>query len=436
MGCVTSVYRKIKKHVAEWNSFEDVTCRSDSFHLRTAIISTRVYIALLTASVTIIVAFLSLGDESKVNTIRNPSEETYQDLLRENATSLSCPCSRVTVPYLNFTWTTVDYHPVCSSVFVSQELIDRLFSPNIGRLYQGDFRALASNLFQLLAAFCSHAKRSVNDALEDFHSDTLLTTDVLLPESFKTQVQAYSEFLRLSTTNSVRRLLQSVRSTTQANGLQTVIQTSQILLKQIGGSFHVIRTDVDFFDFEHIDPDRRRCKCKSSVNCSTPLGFYENEMRLAQSITLSNMPIANLTGFLVGCNPVESLLRSTLECLFNSSCLNTIHRFIPSSNITSAYALNTGQTNFAPNMFIEELINELFIQNWTTNQSFSHYFAQCAPILCTYISIQRNNALFVLTKLLGFYGGLTAALRMCVPAIIGWWRKRKIINSEEPHPSE
>jgi hypothetical protein len=87
-------------------------------------------------------------------------------------------------------------------------------------------------------------------------------------------------------------------------------------------------------------------------------------------------------------------------------------------------------------MSIEAIINELFIQNWTTTQSFSNYFAKCAPILCTYTSIQRNNALYVFTKLLGLYGGLTTALRLCVPLIIGWWRKRKIINSEETHPGE
>jgi hypothetical protein len=110
--------------------------------------------------------------------------------------------------------------------------------------------------------------------------------------------------------------------------------------------------------------------------------------------------------------------------------------FIPSSNITNASVLNTSQTNFAPSMSIEEILNELFIQNWTTTQSFSNYFKQCAPILCTYTSIQRNNALYVLTKLLGLYGGVAAALRLCVPVIIGWWRKRKIINSEEPLPSE
>jgi hypothetical protein len=431
MGCVTSVYRKIKKHIAEWNSFEDLACRSNPFHLRTAIISTRVYVALLTVSVTIIIAFLSLGNESKVNIIQNPSQASYEDLLHKYATSLSCPCSRVTVPYLNFTWTTVEYHPVCSSVFVSQEWIDRLFTPNIGRIYQGDFHALASSLFQLLAAFCSHAKRSVNDALDDFHSDTLLTTDVLLPDSFNAQVQAYSEFLRISTANSVRRLLQSVRSTTHANGLQTVIQTSQILLKQLDDNFRVIQTDVEF-----LYADSSICRCKSSVNCSTPIGFYTSEMGLTQYITLSTKPMANLTGFLVGCNPVESLLRSTLECLFNSSCLKTIHEFIPSSNITGAYALNTSQTNFAPNMSIEEMISKLFIQNWITTQSFSNYFEQCAPIMCTYTSTQRNNALYILTKFLAFYGGLAAALRLCVPAIVGWWRKRKIINSEEPLPSE
>ncbi|UJR12141.1 hypothetical protein I4U23_016318 [Adineta vaga] len=197
MQCITLVLRKIK-NVAEWNAFKDAACRTDPFHLRTAIISTRVYVALLSISVIIIATFTFLDSQAQVNTIRNPSQATYEALFDKNATSLSCPCRRATVPYGNFTWTIVDYHPVCSSVFVSDDWINDLFSPDVGSFYQGDFRSSASNLFQVLASFCSHAKRSVHDALADFHSEILLTTDVLSSDSLKDKVKAKSDFVQKS----------------------------------------------------------------------------------------------------------------------------------------------------------------------------------------------------------------------------------------------
>ncbi len=74
---------------------------------------------------------------------------------------------------------------------------------------------------------------------------------------------------------------------------------------------------------------------------------------------------------------------------------------------------------------MEILINKLFLEKWFMNHSFANYYAQCAPMLCTYTIVQRNNALYVFTQLLGFYGGLTAVLRFCVPFIVLWSRKRR-----------
>lgn len=436
MRSVGVILGQLKKYVAQLNLFEDQASRLDPFHLRAAIVSTRIYITLLTASIIILIVFTSLETQSQINIIRNPSQSTYEGLLDKNVTPLACPCSRLTIPYGHFTETIVDYHPVCSSFFVSKDWIDNLFSPDIGRLYQADFRASASGLFQLLAAFCSHANRSVHDALDDFYYQTLLTTDVLLPISFKDQVTIKSEFVRTSTINSVLRLLQIVRTTTHANELKTVLQTSKLSLKQnvADDVFHLVEADISFFYV-----DSTECKCKSNRNCSMPTAFFDiNQIQLSQTIVPFEwiQPVANLNGFFVGCNPIESLLQSTLECLFDSSCLATIGTFIPSTNIIAVRPLNTSQTRFAMNMSIETIINDLFIENWSTQQSFSNYFSQCAPIQCTYTTVQDNNALYVLTKLLGIYGGLTAALRFCVPLVIAWCRKRRIISSVEPRPGE
>jgi hypothetical protein len=434
MGSAVGVAGQIKKYVTQLNFFENEISRSNPFHLRTSIISTRVYIALLSVCLIIIVVFNSLDSQFQVETLRNPSAADYEALLKQNVSSLSCPCSHVTIPYGNVTSTTIDYHPVCSSVFVSDDWINHLFSPDIGRMYQADFRASASSLFRLLATFCSQANRSVHDGLEDFHTETLLTPYVLSPDSFEVQVQVKSRFLRLSIANSVRRLLQIVRSTTHANGLLTALQTSKIFSidEAWGGRFSLKAVDTRFYT-----TDSKWCKCTAWLNCSIPSGFFNISYKnLSQDIVSTDASIETLPGFFVGCNPVESLLQSTLECLFNRSCLQTIRTFIPSTNIIDVNTLNINQTHFAVNMSIKAIINSLFIENWSTNQSFSNYFVQCAPILCTYTSVKRNSALYVLTKLLGLYGGLTTTLRLCIPLIISWWYKRRVNDSGQPRPSE
>jgi hypothetical protein len=439
MQTIAVIARKAKKHVAELNLFVDEAPHSDPFHLRTAIVSARIYIVLLTVLVTILIVFTSLATQSEVRTIRNPSQADYENLLNKNTSSLSCSCRCVTIPYGNFTSTTVDYHPVCSSMFVSPGWINRLFRPDIASIYQGDFRALASSYFQLLATFCSHANRSVQDALNNFHSETLVTPDVLLPDSLKTQIEVKSKFLQFSTENSARQLLQLVRNTTQANALLTALSTSTMMIKiDIINDSSFMRMPI-LFRYN----DRTECNCMSNRSCSMPSGFFDIDTeRLSAFIGLwaeskiVRKPLANMTGFFVGCTAVESLLQSTLECLFDWSCLETVKTFIPSSNITGVYPLNKNQTEFDPNTTIEIIINELFIENWTMKPSFSNYYAQCAPIQCTYTVVQRNDALYVLTKLLTIYGGLTATLRLLVPFIVGWWRKRRVIVLTEPRPSE
>ncbi|CAF4067976.1 unnamed protein product, partial [Rotaria sp. Silwood1] len=74
-------------------------------------------------------------------------------------------------------------------------------------------------------------------------------------------------------------------------------------------------------------------------------------------------------------------------------------------------------------MTIEELTNELFLETWPTVISFSNYYNHCRPYLCAYTFTQRN-ILYVVTKVLGIYGGLTTVLRFCVPLIVAWWRNQ------------
>ncbi|CAF1192521.1 unnamed protein product [Adineta ricciae] len=141
-------------------------------------------------------------------------------------------------------------------------------------------------------------------------------------------------------------------------------------------------------------------------------------MQISPFLHFQQSPIYYVPGF-----PVEALLQSTLECLFDWSCLKTIHTFIPSSNITDATPLDTNKTRFTPNTSIRTIVSSLFIENWTTEQSFSDYYAQFAPNLCTYTSVHHNNVLYIITKLSGLCGELSAVRRLCIPFMIERWRK-------------
>jgi hypothetical protein len=149
------------------------------------------------------------------------------------------------------------------------------------------------------------------------------------------------------------------------------------------------------------------CNCATSRFC-------------VQSSTLDDWIVL---GFKVGCLPVESLLQSTMECLYDSACLDNITLFI--SNSTSIFdPLDLSiSTRFARNATVNEIVESLFIESWITNISFDDYFTECRPSSCTNTIIYRQSITFIITLIMGLYGGLTISLRLLTPIMVAIARK-------------
>jgi hypothetical protein len=136
-------------------------------------------------------------------------------------------------------------------------------------------------------------------------------------------------------------------------------------------------------------------------------------------------------GFRIACYMVEGILQSTLECLFDAKCVQVMATIFPNIDGANRYLLKSNETKFSPNTSIEAVVNALFIENWSTTSSFSDYYAKCAPISCTYTFTQTGSVLFVITTLLGLFGGLTVVLRLVVFNFVRWWYKRFIGPHEQ-----
>ena len=136
-------------------------------------------------------------------------------------------------------------------------------------------------------------------------------------------------------------------------------------------------------------------------------------------------------GLRIACYMVEGVLQSTLECLFNAKCVQMLATILPMINNTDGYLLESSETKFSPNTTIETIVNALFVENWSTTSSFSNYYRKCAPISCTYTFTQTGSVIFIITTLLGLFGGLTIVLRFVVFNLVHWWYKRFIGPHEQ-----
>ncbi|CAF3993792.1 unnamed protein product [Adineta steineri] len=83
--------------------------------------------------------------QAQVITIAPITLNIFDELYLEYNETLSCPCSTTMVPYKNFVSQKFTFHPVCSSIFVSQQWIEALYLFNASKYVPFDFRTTASS---------------------------------------------------------------------------------------------------------------------------------------------------------------------------------------------------------------------------------------------------------------------------------------------------
>jgi len=108
----------LKKYLLNINLFEpppDSREQEDDQRRRSNIIANRAYILILILTLFGIGLGLSLIDQTTIITIKNPSREQFEALSMD----VQCSCSRISLPYGNFTSLQTSFHQVCSSDFVT-----------------------------------------------------------------------------------------------------------------------------------------------------------------------------------------------------------------------------------------------------------------------------------------------------------------------------
>jgi hypothetical protein len=121
------------------------------------------------------------------------------------------------------------------------------------------------------------------------------------------------------------------------------------------------------------------CSCGTSNSCIRSQGFY---CRATSCFQHSPKPDQIISGLVQSCLPVDSVLASTLQCFYDTSCIQMLieWRSFDSSNITiDPRVLNTTpldpmiNSRFSPNTTLNDIVSQLFIENWTDSVNFSFH---------------------------------------------------------------
>ena len=411
-------------------------------HITLQIRSTRLYLGLLSLTLFILTLYSSVSVGTIIVEVDHPSLDIVQELeIRQY--SLTCPCKVLSINYEYLFQLTPAYHQICSSDFVKSEWIEYfnqwflLAYIDSNGLNYFDY---GSSRFRLLASLCELSNRTVSNALFQFGKTQLITHELLQFDLFAQQINSTIEQLTQNLPNNILRLLQLLRYITNINQFMSAQRGNfgVFYLRDEQAVEHMITLASNGFESAVRSGSRTKCFCANNFTYRTDSALYVDDP--INGATYYVMP-----RFYTGCNPMESLLQSTMECFYdNGFCLNFIDSIDTSTQYIDISPLNPSTSGrFSVDSTIDDLFTNLFIDSWSTALFYASYFNQCQPILCSYPIQERKAPLEIVTTIAGLIGGLSTILKIFSPSmisvfayIIGRYRKRHQPRNTVIHQSK
>lgn len=362
-------------------------------------IASRVYVIFFVLTFINLTAFTAFTPETHVTEFTSPTQSTFDSLRERYSLSLTCPCSQVSISNSEFLFIQpTAYHQVCSSYFVSSNFINSIWGSDASSAFIlfNDGKIISSQ-FRLLSFLCSLAKNITEQQRNVFLAQKLVTLETLTWQSFQTRVDSLVNNFINETPARFQQLHVYINDILHANQLHNLFFTNWDLKESSAKDGYYMLTNTILYN-----ETGQSCSCDVSPICS-------------RSILVNGKKKDNFTGLVCGCLPIYGLRQSTLECFYDVKCLNRLFSFISTASIPVPLNLSIS-TRFTPiaSIPIGTLIDELFIESWSNASNYSSYFLRCAPLTCRYTHVNQINIVYMITTFLGFYGGLTIALKSIV----------------------
>ena len=430
--------RIIRQYLITLNLFDTDT--DDDYVKRNEILSTRIYLITLSLLLAVLTLYTALQTETTLITVKTPSQTQYEQLKLFDDNGLYCPCKQIAIKYKDFLNISPRYHEICSSGFVTQTWIDYLFYENTSYYYQLDFRRDGASKFQILRALCEHAQRRITDSLNAFYSTRLTTNTLISSDVFDVQASSFVDLFQRTVPSSFQTLVQLIRQATISNGLFSAIDTANAYTFYPPSTAPIILTGIYYHEVIDKNFD---CYCDNTTVCQFPAGIYAAVERydhagsrwlFGPNITSNTANIEAtflIPGMNVGCNPIESLMRSTLECFYERACLNQIGSYIYHSSLSIDAFKVLHASSPKRNATIEVLSNDLFVEQWMIIKSYSKFFDRCQPSFCQYKHDQTQSLIKILATMISLYGGLRLVLNVIIPFGVKFIRRKK--QSQQQH---
>ncbi|CAF1453467.1 unnamed protein product [Adineta steineri] len=361
-------------------------------------------------SLFILLLYTSLINVTQTININAPTVIQYSQLYASYPQTLTCPCTKISITYDKFLHFQYTFHPVCNSVFVTNQWFDYLF-----KSYQNiivsvfDFRATSTATFQALNSFCELVNQTIVNRLVQFYASDYISASVISSQIFQVQTESLISDLKQTITNDFTLSFSTIRKTTQSNALLTGQLTN----------YYLYQSSSSILTFTY-PQSYGNCSCGSSATCISQSSIID---------VYSNTVYLYVPGIYIGCYVIESLLQSDLRCFYNQSCIDELQPFLASFSQMNVSALDKSLlVRFMENSTVQEMMDELMIETWNSSIMYESYYNECQPSQCSYTVDTKNDAIYIITTLIGLVGGLITVLKLMVPRIVKDERERANAN--------
>lgn len=379
---------------------------NDINRVRRERLSTRLYLLLLFIFICTITLYTIVLRETVNISIVNPSQSVYENLLMVYSKSLTCPCSKVSIEYKTILSLNTTFHQICSSDFVSEQWRDYLFLHKYWYDYvRADIRVRGAAYFSFLSTLCIISQTTVTNSIDQFLQDTFVSTQLISKPEFHLQIDNIIYQFQTVTSAKFSRSLKLIRDIINGNAFVSSYFLNWYWWRNINSTLITIPTRPVIMN--------DGCSCGTRSDCVESGGIYYDS---------TNREMFAIPGWNIGCSVVETLLRSTFDFLYNQTSINLLLYYATTVITRYPYRINisainsTNESRFKKNTIIEDISNELFVEKWNIDISYSAFYNQCSPIYCSY-EIEKENFIYIISKILGLYGGLTIALRFIVQVV-------------------
>ncbi|CAF1332836.1 unnamed protein product [Adineta ricciae] len=340
----------IRAQLLNYNVFIPDDTDSEPNHITQSIkyqlYATRLYVLLLVITLYILFFATLTDQQTRLNTVSNVNSALFDKLRADYDETLSCPCSTNLILYDTFVSNTITFHPICSSYFVSREWIDFLYLSDVFKYFMMDFRATASYQFQLLAALCLFSMQTISQTKTNIASEQFFSVDLLSEQEVQAKIQTNIDLIRSGILTQVNLYFDFLQIFTRSNSFITALNTNTYFADWRTMNDATIIDRLYILYVKYIDLDAPSSSdivstCDLINGIVVPSGFlsFAAENGLYDIIYRQYWPTyppdfepdisALVDGFFSGCTPLDGILESTFDCLYNLTCLQVLADYFP-----------------------------------------------------------------------------------------------------------